>query len=181
MPTIFTHPVVPLAIAAALGSGVISLRLAGAGAAASILPDADVAAFLVGIPYAHEFGHRGFSHSLLFAAIVGIIGAAGAKTLKSSALAAFLFVFVATASHGILDAFTDGGLGIAMLWPYSSERFFAPAQVIEVSPIGASGFFSARGWSVFKSELLWVWLPCVVFAGFFIATRWTLSKRPQSL
>lgn len=34
---------------------------------ASVLPDADVLAFSFGIPYEHPLGHRGFTHSILFA------------------------------------------------------------------------------------------------------------------
>jgi inner membrane protein len=66
-------------------------------------------------------------------------------------------------SHGLLDAMTDGGLGVAFFAPFHNERFFFPWTPIRVSPIGA-GFFSARGLTTLKSELLWVWLPCVVAA-----------------
>jgi inner membrane protein len=34
----------------------------------SILPDLDVLTFNFGIPYSHPFGHRGFTHSIVFAA-----------------------------------------------------------------------------------------------------------------
>ena len=46
-----------------------------------------------------------------------------------------LFTFLATASHGVLDAFTTGGLGVAFLWPWSPARFFAPVRGIRVSPM----------------------------------------------
>jgi inner membrane protein len=75
----------------------------------------------------------------------------------------WLYLFLATASHGILDAFTDGGLGVAFFSPFDSTRYFFPFRPIEVSPIGAR-FFSERGLSVFYNELAWVWLPCIVFA-----------------
>lgn len=32
---------------------------------------------------------------------------------------------------------TDGGLGIALLWPFSNARYFAPWTPIPVAPIGA--------------------------------------------
>jgi membrane-bound metal-dependent hydrolase YbcI (DUF457 family) len=35
--------------------------------ACCLLPDVDVIGLIVGIPYEHVMGHRGFSHSLLFA------------------------------------------------------------------------------------------------------------------
>jgi inner membrane protein len=108
----------------------------------------------------HQFGHRGFSHSFFFACCVALLGACAHRLLDSSFGIAFGFLFLATASHGILDAFTNGGLGIALFWPWSEERYFARYQVIEVSPISISSFLSAWGVRVFLSELRWVWLPC---------------------
>lgn len=73
-----------------------------------------------------------------------------------------VFLFVSGASHGLLDTLTNGGLGIALLWPFSDERYFAPAQVIQVSPINPARFFSKRAVDVLLSEGRWVWLPCVM-------------------
>jgi len=171
MPTVITHSAVPLAIAVGLGESVISKRLLAAGVVAAILPDLDVLAFRFGIPYAAEWGHRGFSHSLLFALIVATAGAGVAQTLLSTARKTFLFLFVVTASHGVLDAFTNGGLGIAFLWPFSAERFFAPVHPIEVSPLSLSRVFSARGAAVLWSEMFWVWLPCLMAAAIAVAWR----------
>ena len=67
------------------------------------------------------------------------------------------------ASHGLLDSLTDGGPGIALLWPFAHDRLFAPVTPIRVSPIGG-GFFSARGLETLWSEARWVWLPCAVLA-----------------
>ena len=64
-----------------------------------------------------------------------------------------------TASHGFLDAFTNGGLGVAFFSPFDPTRYFFPWTPIEVSPIGAVRFFSQRGLLVIISELRWVWLP----------------------
>ena len=71
----------------------------------------------------------------------------------------WLYLALAMASHGLFDAFTNGGLGVALLAPFSNERFFFPWQPIEVSPLGLSRIFSARGVEVLASELLWVGIP----------------------
>jgi inner membrane protein len=180
LPTILTHPAVPLALAWGLGQDVISKRLLAAGIVAAVVPDLDVLAFRLGIPYAAEFGHRGFSHSLLLALIAGLVGAGMARTLHSTFQRAFWFLFVAMASHGILDAFTNGGLGIALLWPFSGERFFAPFQPIEVAPLGLSRFLSMRGGAVLWSEVVWVWLPLFAVAAIAVVTRqhgvWNLKR-----
>ena len=172
MPTILTHAVVPLAAGIGLGTGVISRRLLLAGAVASIMPDLDVVAFKLGIAYGDAFGHRGASHSLAFALLLGLIAWSLAPHLRATRLAAFVFVGLSTLSHAVLDMFTDGGLGVALLWPFSAERFFAPWQVIEVSPIGLQRFLSERGMVVLQSEFMWVWLPAMV-----VCAALTLSGR----
>ena len=172
MPSVLSHPVVPIALGLALGPRVISRRLLAAGAVAAVLPDLDVLAFRLGIPYAHEFGHRGPSHSLAFAILLGLVALTFAASLRAPRTAAFLFVFAAAASHGLLDMLTNGGLGVALAWPISNERFFFPAQVIEVSPLSLRRFFSSDGAAVMVSELLWVWLPSVLVGmAVFLARR----------
>ena len=177
MPTILTHPAVPLALGLGLGSRIIPARLLVAGAVVSILPDLDVLAFRFGVSYASEFGHRGFSHSLLFAALMALLGACAWRWFRTGYWRACLFLFVATASHGVLDAFTNGGFGVAFLWPWSHQRFFFGPQVIEVSPLSISRFLSERGASVLVSELLWVWLPCLLFAVGLMLVRARLTRR----
>lgn len=166
MPTILTHAAVPLALGLGLGAQRIPRRLLVAGVLASILPDLDVLAFRFHIAYADVLGHRGASHSMAFALLMGLVAVVGARYLQARRVTAFWFVAVCTASHGVLDMFTNGGLGAALWWPYSDVRVFAPWQVIEVSPLSLRRVFSARGWAVLQSELLWVWLPAsVVCAG----------------
>ncbi|MBI3898241.1 MAG: metal-dependent hydrolase [Gammaproteobacteria bacterium] len=176
MPTILSHPAVPFALGLGLGTKIIPRPLLAAGMVASILPDLDVIAFRIGVPYASQFGHRGFSHSLLFAFAVALLGAGALLALRIRFNRAFWFLFLATASHGILDACTNGGLGIAFLWPWSNERFFLPYRVIEVSPLSMSRFLSHRGHNVILSELLWVWAPCLLIGATMMLVRWKIAK-----
>ena len=172
MPTVFTHAAVPIALAAGLGRNKVPVRLLACGAIAAMLPDLDVIGLRLGVPYTSDFGHRGFTHSLLFAALVALAGASAHRWLRTGFYSAWLFLFAAIASHGLLDTLTNGGRGIALLWPWTSERYFAPFRPIEVSPLGVHGFFTTRGIEALKSELLWIWLP-VLAAGMalFIARR----------
>ena len=177
MPTVLTHPAVPIALAVGLGSDVIPRKLLVAGIVASVLPDLDVLAFRLGIPYGADFGHRGFSHSVMAALIVAVIGAFFFRRTGRTPLVPFLFLFVAMVSHGVLDAFTNGGLGIAFLWPWSDERFFAPVRVIDVASIGVSRFLSHRGLVVMRSEIVWVWLPLLGSAAVAATFRWWFDRR----
>lgn len=172
MPTIFTHAVVPLAAGLALGRTALPPRLVAAGVIASMAPDFDTVAFKLGIAYADQFGHRGATHSIVFALVLGVLAATAAPWLRSGRRRASAFIAACTLSHPLLDALTSGGLGVALLWPASHERYFAPWRPIAVSPIGA-GFFSARGLTVLWSELKWVWLPCAGLAlGAGLGRRW---------
>jgi inner membrane protein len=179
MPTILTHPAVPLAIGLGLGSNFIPRRLLVAGVIASIVPDFDVIGIQFGVYFGSEFAHRGFTHSLAFAAALALLGCFASGWFRAPIAATFVFLFAAAASHGVLDSFTNGGTGIAFLWPFSHERFFSPFRVIEVSPIGLSRFLSPRGVTVLASELLWVWSPAVVLAvGLAAYRRTAIGTRP---
>ena len=160
MPTILSHPAVPLAIGLGLGSGVVSKRLLLAGVAASIIPDLDV--------YIREVwdavAHRGVTHTPVFAMLVAVSAALVARALKATHTTAFLFIFIATLSHPLLDMATNGGSGIPILWPLSDERYFWPYTPIEVSPLGVARFFSERGLEVIQSEFAWICLPAAVVA-----------------
>jgi inner membrane protein len=165
MPTLLGHPAIPLSLGLALGRKTIPAPLLAAGILASVLPDLDVVAFRLGIPYASGWGHRGFSHSLVFALAVAALGAIGLRVSKVPFLTALWYLFLSTASHGLLDMFTTGGLGVALFWPWSEARFFAPFQFIQVSPLSFDRFLSPRGLAVLRSEFAWVWLPCLLMAG----------------
>jgi len=171
MPTIISHTAVPLALGVGLGPEIVSRRLLIAGIAACVLPDLDVIGFRLHIAYADAIGHRGFTHSLAFAAIIAGLAACLSRFLRTTPARAFWFVCLATASHGILDSFTNGGLGVALLWPWSADRYFAPVRPIEVAPLSVEGLFSERGARVLLSELIWVWVPCSLAGVLLLAAR----------
>ena len=126
----------------------------------AILPDIDVIAFNFGIPYNHPMGHRGFSHSIVFAILWAILIALVLRKQKKHVV--FSVIFLSTLSHGILDALTTGGKGVGFLIPFSDERFFFPLKIIKVSPIGISKFFSEWGMRVILSELKYIAIPCIL-------------------
>lgn len=181
MPITFTHAAVPLALGLGLGSRIIPPRLLACGAACAMLPDLDVLAFHFGIPYASQFGHRGFAHSLLIAFAVALAGASCHRWLQGGFWRCFWFLLAAIGSHGLLDTLTNGGLGIALLWPWSDQRYFAPFQPIEVAPFGLNELCSERGLTVLKSELAWVWLPAIIIAIIIMLARWFRASRIPDL
>jgi len=142
--------------------------------ALSMLPDADVIGFPLGVRYADEWGHRGATHSLVFAAAVGCAIGMLAPRFRAAALRTAVIASLVLASHGLLDTLTDGGLGCALLWPFDRTRYFAPWRPIPVAPIGL-GYLSPYGLSVAVTELV-LFSPLFLFA----LTRWTGVRRRRT-
>jgi inner membrane protein len=139
--------------------------------ALSMLPDADVIGFAVGVRYGDAWGHRGATHSFAFCVALGtllglIAGQRGAPAtpFRRNAAGTALLASLVLASHAVLDTLTDGGRGCALFWPFSDERHFAPVRPIPVAPIGLR-FLSARGLRVALTEL-------VLFAPLFAYALW---------
>jgi inner membrane protein len=134
------------------------------GIVCSVIPDVDVIGFRFGIHYGDFWGHRGFTHSLFFAVILAVVAAATLARFQPeiSRASLFAYFFLSTASHGLLDAMTNGGLGVAFFSPFDNRRYFLPWRPILVSPIGVTRFFSHRGLAVVQTEILWIWLPSIV-------------------
>lgn len=149
----------------ALGRKLISWRLLFLAMFLSVAPDLDSIAFKIGIPYESPWGHRGFTHSILFALIVAAALIRFAKFFKCSAKAVFFVSFISMLSHGFLDACTNGGLGVAFFWPLTNERYFLPWREIVVSPLSISRFFTERGLAVISSEIMFIWIPCLLIGG----------------
>jgi inner membrane protein len=129
----------------------------------AMLPDADVISFRLGIEYAAPWGHRGASHSLAFAIGIGLMAWIILRLREKPAMRTALLAIGVVASHGILDTLTDGGLGVALLWPFSDARYFAPWTPLPVAPIGRAFFTSMRGARVAMVELL-TFAPFVMYA-----------------
>lgn len=159
MPTVMTHAVVGLGLARLFTDRSMPASYWLLAGVLPMLPDLDVIAFSLGIPYGAVLGHRGLSHSLLFALLLGAaVATATFRPYDCDWLTLCGFWFVVVASHGILDAFTNGGLGIAFFAPFDATRYFFPWQPIQVSFLGRA-FFSRQALATLASEFLWVWLP----------------------
>jgi inner membrane protein len=96
---------------------------------------------------------------------------AAAFRRSPSRLRVFFLLFLCGASHGVFDAMTDGGRGVALLAPFDWNRFFLPWRPIRVSPIGIGRFLGPRGLAILASELRWIWIPCAAIGALGLAVR----------
>ena len=173
MATVLSHAVAALGIGCCFYKPGIPKRIWVAGVLCSVVPDSDVIGFRFGIHYGDFWGHRGFTHSLVFAALLAVLlTSAFRRTTGISRISLLIYFFAVTASHGILDAMTNGGLGVAFLSPFDVHRYFLPWRPIRVSPIAASKLFTHRILEIMKTELLWIWLPVIVLCSTMLLLRW---------
>jgi inner membrane protein len=191
MPTVFSHAIIGLAAGSVFQySGMVSrsdgpgatvgvpwlealhagripleMRFMGLSMLCAALPDADVAGFAVNIPYGHAFGHRGFFHSLSFALILAVFTVVAffprAKVFSSDWWLLGCYFFLLTASHGLLDTLTSGGLGIALFAPFDNARYLAPIALFEAAPLDISGLFTPWGFRCIRTELVLIWIPAL--------------------
>jgi inner membrane protein len=160
-----THAAAGLALAELFAPRPMPWPFYALAASLGAAPDLDAIGFMLGVHYRSRFGHRGFSHSLCCALLVGVPLALLTSVpfgVPWWSLAAFYFAVLV--SHGLLDAVTNGGLGVAFFSPLDDRRYFLPWRPIQVSPIGAA-FFSRWGLRALASEVVWVWLPLAVLVG----------------
>ncbi|MBU6435858.1 MAG: metal-dependent hydrolase, partial [Nitrospirae bacterium] len=146
MASAFAHAAVAVTLATAwVKRPKLPVRFWVLGAACAMGPDLDILGYWLGIPYEHILGHRGLTHSLPFAAVIsGLVvgvGFSGPEWVRFRPQLLFYF-FVATASHGVFDAMTQGGLGVAFFAPFEPTRYFFPFRPIPVFPIEVSGLIN---------------------------------------
>lgn len=119
------------------------------------LPDADVLWWGL-TTYGAPWGHRGMTHSLAAAAVIGTAAAFALRrrlSFRGGTPGLALFLSLVVASHGLLDALTDGGRGVAFFSPFDTTRHFFPVTPIPVAPI-TFDLTSPGLWDVFAVEAL---------------------------
>ena len=171
MATIFTHSLIGLAVGKIFGTSnlVISKkRFWILSFVCPALPDTDSLGLLyLGIPYEHIFGHRGFTHSIFFSVFLGFLVVflffRKENLNKLNSFLLIMYFTLITTTHSILDALTNGGLGIAFFSPFDNSRHFFPYRPLEVSPLSIEKFFKERGLDILSNELIWVLIPALIF------------------
>ena len=169
-----THAVVAVTIVAVHDLQPRASRTWLVAIACAIAPDLDALGYWLGVPYELFWGHRGFTHSMVFAVLLSWICANWIRHSPAiSRLRLWSVYLMAVLSHDVLDAMTDGGLGVALFSPLDQTRYFFPFRPIQVSSMSLSDVVGPHGVSVLANECLWVWIPC----GLIVMVFWLWSGR----
>jgi inner membrane protein len=161
MPSSIGHALVASAIGAPLAPVAPTRRYWIAGIVCAVLPDLDA----VGRPFGRGDlgflgGHRALTHSIFFAVALGLVVAVLAfrdARWQGCRGRVAAYLILATAAHGVLDAFAAYGEGVEFLAPFSSVRYAAPWR-----PLGL------------VTEIVWIWMPMVLII--VVVTRWRASR-----
>ncbi|HAA02627.1 MAG TPA: hypothetical protein DCZ69_04190 [Syntrophobacteraceae bacterium] len=165
MPSPLSHGTLALAFGSLFPRSLLPRKLWLVGVCCAALPDVDILSFRLGIPYQHMLGHRGLTHSISFALLLALVVAGFTMFSERGRRRAWpfgLYLFACTLSHGLLDAITKGGYGVAFFAPFLSRRYLFPWRVIEAAPLSVKQFLSTRGLHIVGVELMWVVLPCLL-------------------
>ena len=119
MPLPVAHSLVGASVAAAIqGKSQATWKLLAIGAFLGVCPDFDYILNCLRIGWGGW--HHGFTHSFVFAVVVGAITVliTGWRNVRS-----FIAFSAAIASHGLLDYLITESRGIALFWPFTDYRY----------------------------------------------------------
>lgn len=154
----------------ALYQGPERRRVMTLAAICAVAPDLDLIGWPLGVPFEAPLGHRGLTHSIPFAMLIGV-AAAGAflRMLPSrDRVIAGVALILATATHGVLDALTTySPTGPAFWAPFSNARY----RFLWTPLTGGGG---AR--TSFGLEALYVCLPALAVI---VAVEWWRRARSR--
>jgi inner membrane protein len=166
MATDYSHAVVGLGLARLYATKPMPWAYWGLAAILPIVPDFDA---FSSAAYGTWLGHRGFTHSLVFALLLGM-AAAGIlfRYFRVNWWSLSALIFAMIASHGLLDALTRGGESVPFFRPLGGR--YGNWGLIPVSDI-ALELPDPRYSRAIRGELLWVWLPTGLLVGLVMAYR----------
>jgi inner membrane protein len=146
----------------------------------AILPDLDIVFFLVLRPVG-MVAHRGFSHTLLFAAGSATIMTLLASRIVHVPVSRLGWVFaLAAVSHPLLDYLMGAGPPVQFFAPLSDRGYLFPWRVLPIAFYGktAGTYLDARFWAL---NALAAGLEVAIFSPFILIATRTSPVRTKAL
>ncbi len=147
------------------------------GAVLACAADLDLLGYAFDVHTLDVWGHRGALHAPLLGLAAGAALALLLFRRGAGFRAALVYLCLAGASHGLIDALTYGGPGVALLEPFSHARLLLPLHLVPVLPLGLPEVLSQLGVEVVADELLWLVLPWALLLS---AARWVVNREARS-
>ncbi|MBP1627461.1 MAG: ybcI [Holophagaceae bacterium] len=127
----------------------------------ALAPDLDWFMTFLHLSGRHVLNHRGVTHSLCAALILATMVMVLAFRKEERNPRLWLCMLACAFSHCLLDACTQGGVGVAVFVPITKVRFVCAWQPIQVGPIPLNfkllqGFLTAL-WT----EVVWIGIPAL--------------------
>jgi inner membrane protein len=173
VPSTLSHAAVAIAAGTVFSSRPTPRHFWSVFIACAVIADVDLILFLCGVPYEHFFGHRGFFHSIFFALLTSIVATRYVSKFQEGLSGAwvryFTLFFLLAVSHGLLDALSNGSIGVALFSPFDPTRYFFPWQPI--SMVRMRVFLTTWNLAAIRSELFWVWIPSCLVVLFTVLVR----------
>ena len=152
----------------------------------AVIPDLD----LIGnVPINNIFGHRGFTHSLIFALLLTLLASVmfwrEFKNDKSRFYLISLNFLLVAMMHPFLDAGTDRNYGVAFFSPWSNHRYSLPWAPINDKALGLWNYYVLGWWEIFKVEAViifvaiaytWLWHKYVLKTKFHLLKKEKFEK-----
>lgn len=138
----------------------------------ALAPDIDFVGGLLGVARGSTspLGHRGFTHSVFFALVVGGIVGAVTRGSPFRRYWAGICAFIALASHGLLDTMSRLGDGPMLFWPFTAGHYEFPWRPIP-GVITAQHYLSIQAIPTLVVEGM-LFFPFIAFAlGVFFPVR----------
>ncbi len=166
MATFVTHAVVPWLAGRRALPAEVRKRVAAVALLCATLPDLDLVSYAYDVRPPSAWAHRGLTHSLGFAALASLLLCLVllglSRRTRTWLPRAWALGFAAGASHGLIDMFTRGEVGVAYFWPVSSHRYLLPFHPVPVVPMGADEMLGRWGVVVLLNEVLLLWVPVLL-------------------
>ncbi|HEX4560193.1 MAG TPA: metal-dependent hydrolase [Gemmatimonadales bacterium] len=161
MPSSLGHALAGAAIASPLARNPVPKRFWVAAILCAAAPDLDVL-WHGYVTWGSWAAHRGFTHSLTFAVLLGTLTAALAFREPRFAAVRWRYavaLVLATASHGFLDGMAVYGTPVMYFWPFSTHRYLLPWHLFGYEHFPRPMSIGHRVLRVVANEVLWIGIP----------------------
>lgn len=167
MPSPLTHLIVSVPINALIMKQENKKKIIFFSFFAAIAADFDYVGYLFNFGNLSFFGHRGFTHSIFFAIVIATLICIVFFRNVDFKSKAFLFLlfnfFLAALSHPLLDYLINQNNGVALFFPFSTERFSFPFAPINEEICSAFEYYRKYFWLVLKVEIIYLIFPAILF------------------